>query len=84
MLTSVNKLLLLQAAVHAKLHLPLLIMSNFIEIFIHRKFGSDAETIQHKHKYKQNTKYNDQVHHIIILQSRLIVVFQDQTMIPCC
>jgi len=34
--------------------------------FIHRKFGSDAETIQYKHKYKQNTKYNDQVHHIII------------------
>jgi len=31
------------------------------------KFGSDTETIQHRHKYKQNTKYNDQVHHIIIL-----------------
>ena len=39
-----------------------------IWIFIHRKFGSDTETIQHKHKYKQNTKYNDQVHHIIIFQ----------------
>ena len=33
--------------------------------FIHRKFGSDTETQQRKHKYKQdnNTKYNDQVHH---------------------
>jgi len=38
-----------------------------IYIFIRRKFGSDTETIQHKHKYKQNTKYNDQVHRIIIL-----------------
>ena len=28
---------------------------------------SDTETTQHKHKYKQNTKYNDQVHYIIIL-----------------
>ena len=26
----------------------------------------DTETMQHKHKYKQNTKYNDQVRHIII------------------
>jgi len=39
-----------------------------ILIFIHRKFVSDTETIQHKHKYKQNTKYNDQVYHIIILR----------------
>jgi len=25
------------------------------------------KALQHKHKYKQNTKYDDQVHHIIIL-----------------
>jgi len=35
-------------------------------LYQQQKFGSDTETIQHMHKYKQNTKYNDQVHHIII------------------
>jgi len=33
----------------------------------------DTETMQHKHKHKQNTKYNDQVRHIIIFHQTLFI-----------
>jgi len=38
-------------------------------MFIHRKFGSDTEIQQHKHKYKQDTIQNTTIKSITVVDT---------------